>query len=306
MSPTEHARPMSPGLRARLRERLNRPVGDPGSPEFSGGRGTPLLLLHGLGGTWRVWVPVLPALTRRHHVIAPTLLGHDGSPTTATAPRVSDLVDAVEARLDAEGLDRVHVVGNSLGGWIALELARRGRARSVVCFSPAGAWRSRAQMGAIATVMRVSFALATVLAGKPGRPEALATRPLTRRLLMGTQVAHPERLDTAEIAEALRAISRSPIVRPLARSVLTEPFRPLPADPDVPVRIVWPEQDKVIPFRAFGAPILARLPGAELVRLASVGHVPMTDDPTSVAERILEVTLARDARDRTGRSAAEG
>lgn len=289
------APPNTPGLRARLRERLDRPVGDPGSAEFTGGRGEPLLLLHGLGATWRVWVPVLPMLVRRHHVIAPTLVGHDGAlplPDGA-APRVSALVDAVEAQLDRRGLDRVHVVGNSLGGWIALELARRGRARSAVVFSPAGAWRSRARMGAIATTMRASFALATLLAGRPGRPEALASHPRTRRLLMATQVAHPERLDSAEIAEALRAISRSPIVRPLAKSVLTEPFRALPRDPDVPIRLVWPERDRVIPWATFGAPMLDRLPGAELVRMRSVGHVPMSDDPVSVADRILDVTAPR-------------
>lgn len=299
---------MSPGLRARLRERLDRPVGEPGSPTFEGGRGTPLLLLHGLGGTWRVWIPVLPALTRRHHVLAPTLLGHDSDLPLpdGSAPRVSGIVDGVEAQLDSEGLDRVHVVGNSLGGWVALELARRGRARSVVAFSPAGAWRSRAHMGAIATTMRASFAAATLVAGRPGRPEALAEHPRTRRLLMGTQVAHPERLDPAEIADALRAISRSPIVRPLARSVLSEPFRTLPHDPDVPIRVVWPEHDKVIPYRAFGAAMMDRLPGAELVRMASVGHVPMTDDPVSVAERILEVTTARDERDGPRRAAADG
>jgi pimeloyl-ACP methyl ester carboxylesterase len=292
-------RTIGPALRARLRDRLNRSVGDPGDAEFSGGHGTPLLALHGLGGTWRVWMPVLPALMRHHQVLAPTLLGHDGALPLdeGAAPRVSTVVDAVEAQLDRHGLDRVHVVGNSLGGWIALELARRGRARSVVAFSPAGAWRSRAQMGAIATLMRVSFAAATLAAGKPGRPEALAEHPRTRRMLMGTQVAHPERLDTAEIAEALRAISRSPIVRPLAKSVMTEPFHTLRPDADVPIRIVWPEHDRVIPFRGFGAPMMDRLPGAEIVRLSSVGHVPMSDDPVSVAERILEVTTARDARD---------
>jgi len=152
-------------------------------------------------------------------------------------------------------------------------------------------------MGALATGMRVGFAAATLLAGRPGRPESLAERPRTRRMLMGTQVAHPERLDAAEIAEALRAISRSPIVRPLAKSVLTEPFRALPHDPSVPVRIVWPERDRVIPFAGFGEPMMARLPGAELVRMRSVGHVPMSDDPVSVAERVLEVTSARDAAD---------
>jgi pimeloyl-ACP methyl ester carboxylesterase len=65
---------------------------------------------------------------------------------------------------------------------------------------------------------------------------------------------------------------------------------PLPAEPDRPVRIVWPEQDRVIPFEHFGRPMMARLPGAELVRMSGVGHVPMTDDPVGVTVKILEVT----------------
>lgn len=279
--------------------RSGRPLGPPGTPEHEGGDGSPLLLVHGVGGTWRVWRPVLPALERHHHVIAPTLLGHDGAlPLPAgTAPSIHAVVDAVEADLDRRGIDRLHLAGNSLGGWVVLELARRGRARSVTAFSPAGAWSSSARIVTLLASMRTSFAVAAVLAGSPGRPEALAANPRARRALLGTQVADPDRLDPAEVAEALRAIRRSPIVRPLLKTVVHEPFEPLPADPTVPVRIVWPERDRVIPFAHYGAPMMERLPGAELVRTSGVGHVPMSDDPLGVTDRILEVTGAVDRRD---------
>lgn len=286
------------GVAGRTRER--HPVAGPsGSPAYEGGSGPPLLLLHGVGGTWRVWLPVLPRLIRHHRVLAPTLMGHDGGlplPVEAV-PSVRTLVDAVEAELDERGLDRVHVVGNSLGGWIALELARRGRARSVVALSPAGAWRSNARMAALAAVMRASFGAGAVLAGRPDRPAALAAKPWARRLLVGSQVAHPERLDPDELAEALRAIPRSPVVLPLLRHVLSEPLQPLPHDPAVPIRVVWPHRDKVIPFEQFGAAMMDRLPGAELVRMRGTGHVPMSDDPVSIVDRILEVTSPARSRD---------
>ncbi len=71
-------------------------------------------------------------------------------------------------------------------------------------------------------------------------------------------------------------------------------MQPLPAVRDYPVRLVWADRDRVLPFDGFGAPMLERLPGAELIRLHGVGHVPMSDDPATVAKLILEVTRAVD------------
>src|SRR5215207_7267465 len=99
----------------------------------------PLLLIHGLGLSRRSWKPVLPILTREHEVLAIDLPGFGAaSPLPDRRPTVDALTDAVEAELDVTGVDRVDVAGNSLGGWIALELARRGRARSAVALSPSG------------------------------------------------------------------------------------------------------------------------------------------------------------------------
>jgi pimeloyl-ACP methyl ester carboxylesterase len=222
-------------------------------------------------------------------VIAPTLSGHDGAlPLPAEVPpSIAAIADSLEADLDRRGIDRLHVVGNSLGGWLALELARRGRARSVVAFSPAGAWDSEVRMRVLVASMRATFLLGGRLAP---HADAIARSPRWRRVLLGSQVQYPDRLEPAEIAEELRAITRSPIVRPLIRVLRRHPLLPVPADTDRPVRIVWPADDRVIPFEHYGAPMMARLPGAELVRMTGVGHVPMTDDPVGVMERILEVT----------------
>ena len=102
----------------------------PVTPSYAGGAGTPLVLLHGVGGTWRVWRPVLPLLERWHAVFAPTLPGHCGAERLAAGvvPSVHALADGVVEQLDRAGIDQAHIAGNSLGGWIALELARRGRA----------------------------------------------------------------------------------------------------------------------------------------------------------------------------------
>ena len=99
-----------------------------------------MVCLHGFTDTWRSWELVLPALERRHDVLALTLPGHAGGPSLATELTDDTLVDQVEQLIDAAGIDDAHIVGNSLGGYVALRLAARGRARSVVALSPAGGW----------------------------------------------------------------------------------------------------------------------------------------------------------------------
>src|SRR5690349_13233461 len=102
----------------------------------------PLVCLHGLGGSVHNWDRVLPGLQTRHDVRTVALRGHVGGEIfpVRVHPTVPALVDGVEAALDAAGIARAHLVGTSLGGWVALELAARGRALSVVALSPAGGW----------------------------------------------------------------------------------------------------------------------------------------------------------------------
>src|ERR687896_469332 len=110
-----------------------------------GGSGEPLVLIHGVGHTWRGWKPMLPLLERDFDVLAVDLPGFGRSPSlpAGTEPTPEALADAVERAMDAAGFDRAVLCGNSLGGWIALELARRGRASSAVAISPAGLQHAR-------------------------------------------------------------------------------------------------------------------------------------------------------------------
>src|SRR3954463_10939345 len=105
-----------------------------------GGDGSPLVCLHGFIDTWRTWELVLPALERHHDVLAPMLPGHAGGTAIEGPATPSTLVEGVERARDEAGFETAHVVGNSLGGHVALQLAARGRARSVVARAPAGGW----------------------------------------------------------------------------------------------------------------------------------------------------------------------
>jgi len=289
--------------------RLHRPPDRPGivtlehTPRHRAGTGSPLLLLHGVSVTWRAWEPVLEHLEPHHDVLAPTLLGHAGASAFApgAALSVATLADGVEEELDRAGLDTVHIAGNSLGGWIGIELARRGRAKSLVLFSPAGASRTQRRLVALAATMRLGLA---ALARCAVHADAIASRRALRTLLLCTQVAHPSRISPDYVAASLCAAALAPMVGELLAAASHEQVQALPAGQRYPIRLVWPQRDMVLPFREFGAPMLSRIPDAELIRMADVGHVPMSDDPAGVAQMILDVTTAVDevSRKQEGRS----
>src|SRR3954447_5279159 len=110
------------------------------------GRGEPLVLLHGQGFSRRCWDPIIDMLAEDRDVIAVDLPGHGDSPRqskgTGSAPH--DLAVAVAELLDELDLPTVHVAGSSSGGWVALELDRLQRARTVTALDPAGLWRKSA------------------------------------------------------------------------------------------------------------------------------------------------------------------
>ena len=106
---------------------------------------------------------MIPLLAKTHRVIAPTLPGHPGGVPLAGEPTLPALADALIAPLEARGIDSAHVVGNSLGGWLALELARRGFARSVTALSPAGGWRRAEDFDALSNNLLLRFRVMPVV-----------------------------------------------------------------------------------------------------------------------------------------------
>lgn len=123
---------------------------------------------------------MLPLLEPHHDVVAATLRGRGGGEPFPPGAEVSldAIVDGVEADLDRAGLTTVHLVGNSLGGWVALELACRGRVRSVVLFGPGGAWGSTARITAVTTTIRWTLLVfARLSATRMPSPRSPASAP---------------------------------------------------------------------------------------------------------------------------------
>jgi pimeloyl-ACP methyl ester carboxylesterase len=249
------------------------------------GEGPPLVLLHGLGLSWRTWLPVLEALEEHHDVVALDLPGFGDSPPLGVAPTPQNLADALERELDGLGLSAPALVGNSIGGWLALELARRGRAARVVAIAPSGLETppERAYVIAANELMRVRSRLLAPLA------RAVTAPAPARTVLFGGLRSRPWRLDPDEGAVELRCFGRSPGFQPTLRETTASRAPAALSEIRVPVRVAFGTLDLML--GAFTAPrFAAAIPGADLVPLPGAGHVPMLDAPGLVARTILDFT----------------
>ncbi|MFT3925728.1 MAG: alpha/beta hydrolase [Myxococcales bacterium] len=257
---------------------------------FSTRRAEPIVLLHPFSLCPEVWKPILPELEKHHPVYSLGLPGHHG---TDPLPHdfdhsIESAVDLMEQKLDEVGIERAHLVGNSLGGWIAIELARRGRALSVVAIAPGGGWEA----GSPEEERLVRKFKLTNLLLRLGGPLSLmmANYALTRRVFLGDAVARPERLEPEDAALFIDAARRCTcymgIVEALPRQPAPSAFEALPC----PIRVIWGTHDRVLPLEGYSGRWQRLLTGADWVTIENVGHVPMYDDPKRVAEAILEWT----------------
>ncbi len=258
---------------------------------FREGGGEPLLLIHGLGLSWRSWKPVLPILTREHDVIAVDLPGFGSAPPLRhSAPTITALADALEAELDHASLGAVHVAGNSVGGWVALELARRGRATSVVALSPSGLETpaERVTVVAMNELMRARNGAAAPAAS------LLTADPASRNAMLGGLHGRPWRMPAADAAAEIRDFASAPGFQATLRETTGSRIASGLSSIRVPARICFGMQDLMI--GVLTAPrFAAAIPGAQLVPLPGCGHVPMADDPVLVAGAITDLTAARRA-----------
>jgi pimeloyl-ACP methyl ester carboxylesterase len=249
----------------------------------------PLLLIHGFTDTAATWVSLEPLLEPHHEVLAPTLTGHHGGPPIP--PEMNDplatMADDLERALDEAGHDKAHVVGNSLGGWLAFELAHRGRALSVVALSPAMGWEEEQPPARTRRQFKMAHR-AGPWAAK--RAQLLARRPGLRKLAFRDVIAHPERLAPRAAYDLIVGSARCPMFQPYIDHVEAGDYRGKWDDLGVPTRIVWGARDRTIPVETCSGWYRLALPDAEWVDLPDCGHLPQHDDPQLVARTILDVT----------------
>ncbi|RJS45650.1 alpha/beta fold hydrolase [Nocardioides cavernaquae] len=254
------------------------------------GSGEPLILVHGIGHRRQAWYPVFDRLAERYDVIAVDLPGFGESPALpdGVPHTVAALADQLEANFAAWGITRPHIAGNSLGGAVSLELARRGTVASATALSPASFLTfSHLLVAAFPlTLMRIaSFAT-------PRPVLRLVTRSASVRRILGWPLyMHPERHDAeSTYGDALAMKNARGFERTMLRCI-TPAFRPFRGPLRAPVTIAWGTRDRLLlPSEMKRARKL--LPQVRYVELIGAGHVPMGDCPDQIFAVINETTGA--------------
>ena len=252
------------------------------------GSGEPVLLLHPFLISQLVWQKVAPQLadTGRYEVFAPTMAGHNGGPRAGTWFLSSSLLaDHVERQLDELGWDTCHIVGNSLGGWVAFELERRGRARTVTGIAPAGGWTRWAPTKFEVIAKFVSGLPFLALARLAG-PRALRL-PFSRRLATLPISASPDGVSESELEAIADDAAHCPAYFQLMGKALLLPGLLELAHTAVPAHLVICGKDRVFPAPRSLRYYQAQLPaGTRVTELDGVGHIPMFEAPGRVTEAV--------------------
>jgi pimeloyl-ACP methyl ester carboxylesterase len=261
------------------------------------GSGEPLVLFHGILSSERVWRRVAPLLAEDHDVIVPTALGHHGGPRPENRPvSIEDVIDAGERVLDELGLEKAHLAGNSMGGWMSLELARRGRALSACAISPAGFWeedwpeRDRAFELLFTTIREARRGKRLV--GPLSRSSRFRRWAMRDVAVRGHRVSREDFMAGSE-----------DIVGCYVAEEMIGPGYSLAAfeEAPCPVTIAWAAEDRLFPLDVYRERAEGFVPGARFMVLEDCGHVPMYDDPRLIAE-----TIRSTARSAAGSSRGGG
>lgn len=250
------------------------------------GQGRQLLLVHGLGGSWQSWLPVLPALTARREIIAIDLPGHGQSPADGGSGTFRGLADSLEEYIAQNGLGGIDVAGVSLGGRLVLEMARRGCVGDVVALDPGGFWQGwertyfRWTLGASLRLLRLL----------KGQLDRLSASPLARSALLAQLSARPKALSADLVQRELASFAGTPTVGPLIRDLANGPAQQGPASPAAgKITIGWGRKDRLCPPRQARRARTA-FPAAEFHWFEQSGHYSIWDCPEQAAGLILQST----------------
>jgi pimeloyl-ACP methyl ester carboxylesterase len=231
-------------------------------------------------------------LQRQLDVLALTLAGHAGGPPIEGEITDHTLADAVERAMDEAGLGTAHVVGNSLGGFVALQLAERGRARSVVALSPTGGWARGDESFRDLLAFQANLVDQVKVAAPFAR--AVLSTPEGRRRATRLLTVNHEHIPAELLAHQMLGIARFDAALPLIEHGLRGGWRLDPEKILCPVRIVWGTADALLPWPQAAARFREEwLPHADWIELDDVGHCPQLDVPLETAQLIRGFTSGR-------------
>ena len=255
----------------------------------AGGDGAPhLVLVHGQGSAATYWDNVVGTLAGPYRVTVVDLPGHGPGARRLTVAEAAParLAEALVEQLEERGIDRPHLVGLSLGGWVVLEAAARGYGASVTALAPAGLWAPGAP---VRREREVSNFRHLVVALRPALPW-LTTRSTVRRFGLRLNVAHPERVTPAQLLAAAHALAQAKAYTACDRAAVRARFEGA-ARVTVPCTVAFGDADRVLDAESSQNRALAP-PGADWVVVPDCGHAMSWDQPDICVE-LIRATTAR-------------
>lgn len=256
-----------------------------------------MVLVHGIGSGHTVWDQMAPELARGNQLLKLDLPGFgDSEPLPPAQRTLPGLADAIEAEMDAAGWKRAHLVGHSMGGWLALELASRGRAVRTVAIAPVG---GATPDEAKRTHRRISGDhRATLVAARlpEGVLRGLLAPGFVRQVALRNQMSRGRDVSPELIAEAIRVMGGARSFDELEQEIsggdgLFERNAARWARISSPTLIIWGTGDRIL-FATGGPRLREAIPGAELHEMAGVGHAPVLDHPEPLARLVTEFIRA--------------
>jgi pimeloyl-ACP methyl ester carboxylesterase len=254
----------------------------------------PLVFVHGLSGSWPNWLEQLPVFAAERRVVTLDLPGFGHSPMPAgqhlpgTGISISGYARLLDRLLGELGINAAAVVGNSMGGFIAAELAIAfpQRVERLVLVSAAGiSTTAQAQPGTVRVVpalRRLERVLAMSGAWVASKSDTVARRARLREALLNIVVRHPDRLPPALAAEQLRGAGKPGFLQGL-QAVLDYDIRERLPEIACPTLIVWGAGDRLITVK--DADVFAELiPNSRKVVFADTGHMAMLERPAEFNE----------------------
>ncbi len=241
-----------------------------------------MILIHGLGSDHRYWDEFTPRFSNEFAVVALDLPGHGNQAQRLSAPEghARVLAARVAGLLDDLGIERPHVVGLSLGGWVALELAAMGQCASVVALSPAGLWAE----GTRVRQERQSLTLGPLVRALDRALPSLTRQPWVKKLALAKNVAKPERVSNESFLAAARAIGMSRGYSACEKAMVANHFRN-GSRIEIPATVAFGDNDRVFPASKFQN--TSELPAHTRIEvIADCGHAMTWDQPDVCLELI--------------------
>ncbi len=251
------------------------------------GAGKPILLVHGLGGSWRSWNPILDSLAAHRDVIAIDLPGF-GNSAPLKEVTISSLAGAVTAFIRENGLTGIDIVGSSMGARLVLELARRGGiVGAVVSLDPGGFWQGWERH---ALYLSLSASILALRALQDQMP--LITRTsLGRRILFAQLSAQPEKIPAELALDEMRSYINSPSFDEMLYNLVygEDQLGSTKGSINKPLIIAWGLNDHVC-FPGQAQRAMDLFEDARLYWFKNCGHFPHWDAPQETLQLILNVT----------------